>query len=333
MKNTTTFRLKGKKKKGEWLLPRGMAKAPDGFMKRISYRPGTTSIFDDDNKKSAAKPRSVVFSYNMKKHDPAVEIEVPKNDKLLYEYLTKHPKFNKEYYIYDENAEATKKAKHYDNVEAALNHVSEGGDDEVRAAALTVFGPEYFTKSVEVCRAKLKETAFNSPDKILAVYKATDFQNRYLVALMYCNSIIENNETHTAVLWSDTKNPILTVVTGEKGIDKVTEYINRGTDESIALMQEFQARIDKVAKAKKTANLDSEKAAKLINSQESEIEKLKRELAEEKAKNAAPQVPAADKYADLTIEEATTLYNEQNPKTPVPTSKEGNLEWIKSKLK
>lgn len=334
MKNTTTFRLKGKKKKGHWILPRGMAKAPDGFMKKISYRPGTTSIFDDDNKKSAAKPKAVVFSYNMKKHDPHVEIEVPKSDKLLFDYLTKHPKFNKEYFIYDENAEATKKSQQYDKVEKALGYVSDAGEYEVKAAALAVFGFDFFSKTVEVCKAKLKERAFNNPDEIINVYKAEDFQNRYMVALMYCNNIIENNDTHSAVLWSDTKNAIMTIAVGETGIDKITEFINRNTPESLVLLQEFQARVDKVEKAKKEAKFDSATASKEISAKDKRIAELEKMLAEKQAPAEDKNPPAeevVDKYENVTLEEAVALYKEQKGQD-VPTAKATNLPWIVKQL-
>lgn len=330
MKNTTTFRLKGKKKKGNWILPRGMARDKDGFIKKISYRPGAVSIFDEDNKKSAAKPKAVVFSYNMKKHDPHVEIEVPKGDKLLYEYLTKHPKYNKDYFIYDENVEATKKSEKYDKVEKALGYVSDAGEYEVKAAALAVFGFEYISKATEVCKSQLKERAFNSPESIINVYEAVDFHNRYMVSLMYCNNIIENNDTHTAVLWSDSKNAILTIAKGETGIDKITEYISRENSDSITLLQEFQARYEKMQKLKKEAKFDSATASKEISAKDKEIEELKKALAAA-TKKEEPEEVVTDKYKDLTLEESILLYKEQKGQD-VPTSKVTNLPWIVKQL-
>jgi hypothetical protein len=319
-----------------WDLPQNhvMAVKEGAGRKFIAYYKGEDTVFVEDmyQKNKDIKPSKVPsFEYN--ELNKRTELVVDDSDKNLVMYLKTHPWFKKKYNLTSKEIEAKKKISTYEPVEKALELIRDAGENEIKAISLAILGFNYFDKTQTECIADLKEKAFKEPQKIIDIMNASDYESRYIASLAFCNDIITTNPTSTAIIWKDNEGVILHVAKGESAVDKLTEFLSSGTAESQTLLQEVGLRVDKVRALEKTANLDSAKAAKLINSQESEIEKLKRELAEEKAKNAAPKEPTVDKYAGITLEEATKIYNEQNPKTPVPTAKEGNLDWIKSKLK
>jgi len=324
MRNTTTFRLKDKKKKGTYTLKRALAKI-DGVQKYISYRPGASSIVDDDNKGSAARTKWVVFKFNNHKNDPAVELEVPKSNPLLLEFVKKHPRYGIDYEIYDKDAAAQKEIDFYDNVEKALRYIGDGDDNEVRAAALAVFGFGYFTETIPICRKDLKEKAHREPKVILNVYQAKDFHNRYLASLLYCTGVIKNNGTQTSILWSDTENAILTIAKGESGIDKLTEFLAAGTQESQTLMQEFQSRVERVGKKEKI----DEKA---IAAKDAEIAKLRAQLeaATKKPEDIKVKEPETE-TGNTDLSEAQAAYKAKF-NNEVPVRYKNDLEWIKGKI-
>lgn len=327
MKNSTTFRIKDKKRHGSHILTKGMSKK-QGILKSISYRPGASSIYDEDNKKSAARRKSVVFKYNEKKHDPALEIDVPNANSLLLQFLLEHQDFGKVYEIYNEDQVNLDKVAKFGKIEKALGYIGDGGDDEIKASALTVFGLEYFVRSIAKCKIALKEKAMTDPDTIIRAYEAPNFYNKYMVSLMYCSGVIKNNDSHTAVQWADTGNAILTVATGESGIEKLTEFISRENSDSITLLQEFQARYEQLEQKKKEAKFDSSTAKKELSEKDKEIAELKKLLA---AKEEVV-TDTVDKYKDVTLDEAVALYKELKGEE-VPTSKLTNLAWILKQLR
>lgn len=334
MKNTTTFRLKGRKKAGSYILSRGMAK-DGGVLKAISYRPGASSIYDEDNLKSVARRKSVVFKYNERVHDPAVEITVPHSNGMLIKFLTSHQDFGKVYEVYDEDQVNQNKVDQFEKIEKALAYIGEGGDNEVKATAMTIFGLDYFVRSISKCTIALKDKAMKEPQDIIAAFEAPNFHNKYMVSLMFCSGVIKNNDSHTAIQWADTNGTILTIATGENGIDKLTEFISRGSDQGLVLLQEFQSRFDLLQKKKAAANIDVEAVQEQLSEKDREIAELKRALAAKDKKELPADedkdMPPVNKYEGLTLEEAKELYKEQKGED-VPTAKATKLTWIISQL-
>lgn len=318
-RNETIFRLKTGKKKGTYTLKEGVANI-GGNLKNISYRPGTSSIVDEENKESVVKARPVTFKHNNQMGNPAVEIVVPNANKLLLEFLTKHQKFNIDYEIYDEDAVANKKVDTYNAIEKALAYVNLSDENEVKASALAVFGMDYFSKSTNICQQDLKKTAIENPTKVIGVYENEAFHSRHVASLMYGTGVIENNPTSTAVVWADTKGVIVHITQGESGIDKLTTFLHAKSTESESLMHEFAKRIDKLATKKvTTADLSKELSAK-----DKEIEELRAQL----AKSQTAKVNVTD---ETTLEEASIAYKEKTG-NDVPPRYKNDLEWIKTKL-
>jgi hypothetical protein len=292
----------------------------DGVLKNISYRPGTSSIVDEENKDSVVKPRPVTLKYNNQMGNPAVEIAVPNANKLLNDFLKKHQKFNIDYEIYDEDAVANKKVENYNSIEKALSYVNLSDENEVKASALAVFGMDYFGKSFNICQQDLKKTAIENPNKVIGVYENEAFHSRHMASLMYGTGVIENNPTSTAVVWTDTRGVIVHITQGESGIDKLTSFLHKESEESKSLMQEFSKRIDTLAKPKVTATDYS----KELSDKDKEIEALKAQL----AKANAVSVEVNDK---MTLEQASIAYKNKTG-NDVPVRYKNELEWIKSKL-
>lgn len=329
MKNSTTFRLKGKKKAGSYILSRGMAKDGD-VLKAISYRPGASSIFDEDNLKSVARRKSVVFKFNERAHDPAVEITVPHSNGMLLKFLKSHQDFGKVYDIYDEDQVNQNKVEQYEKIEKALAYIGEGDDNEIKATAMAIFGLDYFVRSIPKCKIALKEKAMKEPQDVIAAFEAPNYHHKYMVSLMFCSGVIKNNDSHTAIQWADTNGTILTIATGENGIDKLTEFISRGSEQGLVLLQEFQTRFDSLQKKKAASQINPETILDQLSEKDKRIAELERQLAG-KSNDKAPEAPIVDKYADITLDEAKTLYKEQKGKE-VPTAKEADLNWIRKQL-
>ncbi|MEN9655114.1 MAG: Cellulophaga phage phi46:3 [Bacteroidota bacterium] len=272
--NYTVYRLITGKLDGTYSIKRSVG-LRNGVLKDISYRPGTDSIFDEDNKGSIVAQKEVVFEYNDILSDPAVEIVVPNANQVLNAFIRAHAKYDVDFTEHNPDAVAKEKSKSYDDIAKALEYVNVGSSDEISASALAVFGISHFQKSVEICKADLKEKAIKEPKVIIEVFEAPDFQNKYLASLAFCSGIIVNNNTNTAILWSDSSEPILTIAKGENGIQKLTELLSVTGQESEVLLQEFQNRLDK----KGSNTVSSKDTSVLLKSKDDEIADLKKQLA------------------------------------------------------
>lgn len=316
-RNTTIFRLKTGKKQGTYSLKQGVAKK-DGILKSISYRPGTSSIYDEENGSSVAKSEVVRFKYNNQISNPQVEIRVNNADGLKLAFLKNHQKFNIDYEIFDADVEALRNAGRYDAVEKALNYVNSSDHYEIKASALAVFGFDHLSKSVAVCTMELKEQAFNNPTRIISVYESADFHQRYIASLMFCHSVIKYNPSGTAVVWSGTEGVIIHVLAGESGIDKLTNFLHEGSDQALSLMQSFSIKVNELGKKTVTIEAQSEE----ISAKDKEIAELKKLLGlKQEADNAEPS-------------EASLLRKEYADKLgkKVPVAYRNNLEWMQSKI-
>ena len=317
-KKQTIYRLKTGKKFGTYTLTSGVGRIKD-VLKNISYRPGTSSIVDEDNKNSVVKARPVTFKFNNQMGNPAVEIIVPNANKLLNDFLQAHQKFNIDYEIYDEDAIANKKVENYNSIEKALSYVNLSDENEIKASALAVFGMNYFDKSTNICKQDLKKEAIEKPANVIGVYENEAFHSRHMASLMYGTRVIENNPTSTAVVWADTKGVIVHITQGESGIDKLTSFLHKDSPESQSLMQEFSKRVDTLAKPKVSADLSKELSAK-----DKEIEELKAQL----AKASVKPIEVSD---EMTLEQASEAYKLKTG-NDVPIRYKNDLEWIKTKL-
>jgi len=236
------YRLLKDKIEGTWSMRGGNA-LKNGRMKSINYYPGSDSIFEEDNRDTSIKARSVVFRYNDTLSDPAVEVIVPIADRNLIDYLEAHPFNGRFYKRHDPEQVAEQKLENYDNIEKALDYIKESDDTKIKGIALAVLGIEYLGYSSVQLKMLLKEKALKEPLYVIGSFEAEDYQNRYLVGLSYASGVIKSNATHTAVVWSDNDGEIIRVAKGENPIDKLTEFFEKQNQDSEVVLQELGLRL------------------------------------------------------------------------------------------
>lgn len=328
MGNFVTFRLITDKKEGTESFKGGRAlkDTPNGkVLKHINYWPGGSSIYDEDNKDSAIKAKSVVFKYNDILTDPAVEIIVRKSDKQLLDYLMAHPANGRRYKIYDEDQVALEKSASYDSIAEAMDAVRKGKDIELQAMAVCVLGAEYHGKSVNICKAALNEKAVKNPSAVLAITKSDTFLSRYIASTAIITGTIKSNAMNTAVVWGDGKEGvILNLAKGENGIDKLTELLSEPGDQGSLLRQEIESR------------LHGGVAQGIEDPRDKEIAELKRQLAlqqtdkKEKKEVEKPKVDTSE-FDGFEIEKLRELYKTKTGKN-LSIAYQNNRDWIIGKL-
>lgn len=304
--------------------------------KFIAYYPGADTCFVEDIKNKDLKPSKVpLFKFNPStKH---TELSVDSTDTALIRYLKTHPWFGSKYIIWSKESDAANRINQFDKIEKALDLIRESNDIRVKAIALAVLGLNAFSKSASQCIADLKQKAFDKPDEVISAMEAPNYENKYLSGLSFASGIIKTNHTSTAVVWSNNDGIIFSLATGENGVDKMADYLTRSNDESIALMQELQLRIDEALQK----DLDKEDQSALLSEKDKKIAELQKQLASHNTAASAldtgngtddgKQTDSQD-LNNLTLEDASRMYSEKT-KENIPLRYKNNLEWIISKLK
>lgn len=343
MGKTVIFRLIDKTSHS-WSIKDGTA-MKDGTLKNTHYRPGVTSIFDEDNEKSAVQPQWVTLSYNNNPSDPACEIVVPEENKLLITFLKSLYHFGKVYKIHDAKGNAELKAANFDKISEALTLVDESDDLKRKAMAVAILGFDYFDKDPSFIKADLKEKAVKEATKIIEAFNAPDYQSKFLVSLAYVNGIVKNNDTNTAVVWANGEGLIISVAVGDNPINKMTELLGSGSAQAETLLQELGVRVNKSDKGE-TKNNDVDNGKELaakdleLSEKDKQIEELKKQLAaknEPKQETPAANVTAgSDNPGGSATEEVTDdkktieekVEGNQNAKVEAPTLEELQEEYL-----
>jgi len=315
---TITFVVKGKKPR-TWAIGqknRMAIKPGTDDVKFINYYKGRDSIFMETYEdKKEIKPNVVpLFEFNPSTN--RTELTINDTDKNLILYLTSHPDYNKKYEMSSPDLEAQKKIDGYSKIKEALKAI-ENASESPKAAAVAVLGFSYFTKTDKVCVAALEEKAFKSPDDVIKIVTSPKFPAREIAA--FCNGIIKLSPSATEVVWGSDNGIILSLATGEDGLQKLTEKLCDGSQTGQVLLQEISSKVDKKIADKKAED----------QSKDDEIAELKRQLAEAKkpaAKKDTEDVP------DLPLEEAAKAYKEKTG-NDVPTRYKNDASWINRELR
>jgi hypothetical protein len=324
-----TLRLTGQDTPLTWSVPQEgvMATKENKGKKYINYYPGQDSNFTEDITNKDIKPSKVPdFTYNALAK--ATELTFDDSDISLFNYLTKqHPWANRKWKIFSKELEAKESLMKFDDVEKALEYIKQSDEDKIKAIAMAIFGLTYFYKSNTQCSAELKAKAVSSPKEIIDTIEADTYETKFVAGLALVSGIVKINQTHTAIVWSDSEGVIVHVAQGENGLDKLSEFLRKQSPESLILMQEFQERLDtKLNKAAKDNEIQSK-----LSEKDREIAELKAILVN--YGNIAPTATFANEEAtDLDVlkeaqEQYVAKFNKQLP-APYKT----NLEWINKKL-
>lgn len=322
-----TFRLIGDDHPLTWAVPQGGVMAVkvkdnhDYGKKFINYYPGQDSIYVEDIINKDIKPALVpLFTYNPLPTSKATELTFDDSDRNLFNYLTTHPWNGKKWRVFSKDMEAREKLGKYDSVEKALDCIRESDNVRVKANTIAVLGLHYFNKTDAECALALKDKAMNSPLEVIQAFNSPDYQTRFLASLAFCKGVVKNNLTSTAVVWNDGREGVIVhVAQGENGIDKLTDFLAKDSQDALTTLQEFQSRLD--AADVNAGIVESDKDRK--------IRELEAQLA---AMTTAKTGVATKPEGEMTeIEKLQAAYFARYGKEPGFAYK-NNVEWLTKKL-
>jgi len=210
-----------------------------GFLENIYYIPGTNTIWHSELQKQG----DVLKNYT-KKSIYFVEgtLSVSPDDIILVEYLKAHPDFKLKYSLVDKNADAQKSIDKADLIMAAVTSL-QGKTLDIKTVGLLVFGESVLLQDDKEIEAMVKQSAISNPQAIVNAYSDKgEWKFKKVVALALSKGIIKINPTKTAVLWTDTGEPILTLAVGQKPIDETGVFLSENKNETT--LQALSLKLD-----------------------------------------------------------------------------------------
>ena len=133
-----------------------------------------------------------------------------------------------------------------DKANALINKMDE---IELSAASLAILGEGSVHWGSTMCKAKLKERAYDNPSELIKEMETPDYENRYLVSLAIMKKIIRVNPSNTAVVWGDTEGVILRIAVGENPITRMAEFLSGNSEEVSITKQRLGDLIEKLTKS------------------------------------------------------------------------------------
>lgn len=241
------------------------------FLEKIYYIPGANSIWHSDLEKQG----DILKNYKKK---PIFLIEgtlsVPPEDLILIEYLKKHPDFGVKFSLVDKNANAQKSIDKADLITSAVLSL-QGSALDIKTVGLLVFGEGVLQQEDKEIEAMVKQSAISNPQAIVDAYSEQgEWKYKKVVALALSKGIIRINPTKTAVLWTDTGEPILTLAVGQKPIDETGLFLSQNKNETT--LQALSLKIDnkEVVNVPTTASQDETSLEKLQKEYEAKFEAI-----------------------------------------------------------
>jgi hypothetical protein len=207
-----------------------LVKNPDtGFLENIYYIPGTNTIWHSE----LAKQGDILKTHK-KKSIYFVEgtLSVSPDDVILIEYLKTHPDYKLKYSLVDKNADAQKSIDKADLIMSAVTSL-QGKTLDIKTVGLLVFGESVLLQEDKEIEAMVKQSAISNPQAIVDAYSDQgEWKYKKVVALALSKGTIKINPTKTAVLWTDTGEPILTLAVGQKPIDEMGLFLSENKNET-----------------------------------------------------------------------------------------------------
>lgn len=235
-----------------------------GYKEKIYYIPGTTTIWHSELEKQGDilknyKKKSLFFVEGTLSVDP--------DNLILIEYLKTHPDFNLKYSLVDKNADAQKSIDKADLITSAVLSL-QGTSLDIMTVGLLVFGESVLQQEPKEIEAMVKQSAISNPQAIVDAYSDQgEWKYKKVVALALSKGIIRINPTKTAVLWTDTGEPILTLAVGQKPIDETGLFLSQNKNETT--LQALSLKIEN----KEVINIAGTSASQ----DETTLEKLQKE--------------------------------------------------------
>ena len=193
----------------------------NGYVFRLRYSPLFDTPFEED------QPKDVDVKLSRINMDEC-ELTTPAADICLYRFLMLNPsnKANggKRFRLQNLEKEAEVAYDFYEILDKAAIKIRESELEEAKAAYSVISGLFTMDMSGSEVRLALRKIADKEPQKVLDAYEneTTIIKYRYLSALRL--GYLSLNETETALKWSGSDRPFLTIVAGESMSDRFSAY-------------------------------------------------------------------------------------------------------------
>nr|WP_315173593.1 hypothetical protein [uncultured Flavobacterium sp.] len=260
-----------------------------GFLEKIYYIPGANTIWHSELEKQGDilknyKKKSIFFVEGT--------LSVSPDDIILIQYLKTHPDFSVKYSLVDKNADAQKSIDKADLIIEALNSL-QGNTLDIKTVGLLVFGESVLLQDDKEIEAVVKQSAISNPQAIVDAYSDKgEWKYKKVVALALSKGIIKINPTKTAVLWTESGEPILTLAVGQKPIDETGVFLSENKNETT--LQALSLKLNKSVAGSNVVSTTNK-------GDESSLEKMQKEY--------------EDKFGSIP-----------------PINKKNDVEWLAKKL-
>jgi hypothetical protein len=289
------YKLKSGKTSGAFQLPlRGILVSREvngeALLKEIQYIPGASSFYKEDHK-GDDKPKPLWFDDG--------EIRANPDDKILNGLMQIHPWFKDKYVLVNEEETAKEEIGDFERLTKASNAIINEKDDyKLKAMAMILISLDAATWNPFKCKSELLKYAKNHSTTLLASMAKPDYEGRFLAALAFAKGIVKHNEFQTEVLWADGEQGIIVrVAEGEKGVDKLGEFLSKKNDSSSIVLQ----RIGEKAEALITVN-----ESEVVTAPTKSVEEIQAEAIEAYKSTLVPTKTEAELRAEIQAEMEAT---------------------------
>lgn len=272
--------------------------------KRIVYIEGSDSIFEEDQV-GDLQPKKVWFKYG--------DLKVEKNDIALNKICTSHKWFKSgKIILWSQESEDAQKLEELRFKGDARKLIDDSSEEKIRAIALAVFGQKAISWTKEKSELELRKEADEKPKHLKETMEHGDYNAKLIAGQAFVYDIVKENDTNTAIVWTDSDGVIIKLAKGERGIKELGRFLSKRTDESADIIQSIGDRVNE----KLTDTVPETDSAKDL------------EIAELKAKLAKLE-PKGENKTELA--EAKKAYEAKFDKK-LPPNMKNNLVWINQKL-
>ena len=273
--------------------------------RKLEYIPGNPSIFKEDHN-SDEEDAPVWFEDGV--------LQVDTSDTALAYLLDNHPWNSVHFEKVDHDVTAQQDIDVMDLRIKAYEAVSSSDENEMRARAYVLVGPQVIDQSDKVVAAQLKTLAFEDPESVLEEMNNPNYKPKTVAALAILRGVLQINPTNTAVSWAKTGKVVIQVAVGQSPIQKLGEFL-AGKDEAAKItLQTIGAEI------KRSYTFKEDYTAK---------QELKDVLGDEAPDE--PELPVKDEDSLSELQLAKEEYEDTVGKS-VPNNKKSDLAWIKNKI-
>lgn len=227
--NQRKYILKGGKSNPSWELKNHhvlVKKSDKEGLREIQYVPGANSIWKEENK-DQGPAKSIWFTDG--------SLMVNEDDKIMIQFLEKHPDFNKKFELFDPEAKAREELKKFELVEKAKELLRDqaSDSDKLIATAASIFDHRALDWKENVAKLKLFQKADTDPQKLIDALNDPTKEAKYIAAMAFKKNIVRTNEQKTAVVWDDNEAGLIVVVpTGKKPIVVLGDYLADNENET-----------------------------------------------------------------------------------------------------